>query len=88
MAPESPASKGDSMGMADIAYGWLAYWFSGMEEALGVEMLNPGTLPRLHAWIQDIKQVPVIKEKIPDYEKMLAYMRGSMAKFIANLPSQ
>jgi glutathione S-transferase len=78
--------SGQSIGMVDIAYGWLAYWFSGMEEAVGVEVVNPSALPRLYAWIQVFKEVPVIKENLPDYGKMLAYMKCMRAKFISDLP--
>jgi glutathione S-transferase len=74
--------SGDNIGMVDISYGWLAYWFSGMEEAVGAKVLNPNTFPRLHAWIQDFKEVPVIKENLPDYGNMLAYMKCMRAKFI------
>lgn len=79
--------SGDSIGMVDIAYGWLAYWFPCMEEAVGLKVLNPATLPRVHAWIQDFKEVPVIKENLPDYGKMLAYMKKQRAKFLSHLPS-
>jgi len=78
--------SGQSIGMVDIAYGWLAYWFSGMEEAVGVKLVNPSALPRLYAWIQVFKEVPVIKENLPDYGKMLAYMKCMRAKFISDLP--
>ena len=78
--------SGDNIGMVDISYGWLAYWFSGMEEAVGAKVLNPNTFPRLHAWIQDFKEVPLIKENLPDYGNMLAYMKCMRAKLIWHLP--
>jgi glutathione S-transferase len=61
--------RGQSIGMVDIAYGWLAYRFSGMEEAVGVKVVYPSAFPRLHAWIQVFKEVPVIKDNLPDYGK-------------------
>lgn len=72
--------------MVDIAYGWLAYWFSGMEEAVGVKVLNPRTFPRLHSWIQDFKEVPVIKENLPDYANMVTYMKFMREKLTSHLP--
>ncbi|KAM4127528.1 hypothetical protein ACJW30_02G096700 [Castanea mollissima] len=78
--------SGDSIGMVDIAYGWLAYWFSGMEEAVGVKVLNPRTFPRLDSWIQDFKEVPVIKENLPDYANMVTYMKFMREKLTSHLP--
>jgi glutathione S-transferase len=51
-----------------------------------VKVVNPSALPRLYAWIQVFKEVPVIKENLPDYGKMLAYMKCMRAKFISDLP--
>ncbi|PQQ00837.1 hypothetical protein Pyn_39716 [Prunus yedoensis var. nudiflora] len=41
---------------------------------VGVKILEASTLPRLHAWVQNFKQVPVIKDNLPDYQKLLAHM--------------
>ncbi|TQD70554.1 hypothetical protein C1H46_043915 [Malus baccata] len=42
---------------------------------VGVKLLEPSTLPRLHAWVQNFKQVPVIRDNLPDYQKLVAHMK-------------
>ncbi|KAL6344343.1 hypothetical protein AAG906_037922 [Vitis piasezkii] len=65
----------EAIGLVDIALGWLAYWFEGQEEAVGTKLLNSTTFPRLHAWIQNFKQVPAIKENLPDRQKLRAHSK-------------
>ncbi|XP_060671718.1 glutathione S-transferase U8-like [Ziziphus jujuba] len=72
---------GDTINMVDIACGTLAHWFEGMEEVVGVKVIETSTLPNLHAWIQNFKQVPVIKDNLPDREKLLAYQKILRQKF-------
>lgn len=72
---------GDTINMVDIACGVLAHWFESWQEVVGVKVIEPTTLPRLHAWIQNFKQVPVIKDNLPDYEKLLAYQKNLRQKF-------
>ncbi|CAL2225475.1 unnamed protein product [Prunus armeniaca] len=65
---------GETISLLDITYGWLPHWFEAVEEMVGVKVLEASTLPRLHAWVQNFKQVPVIKDNLPDYQKLLAHM--------------
>nr|ADB11325.1 tau class glutathione transferase GSTU36 [Populus trichocarpa] len=71
---------GESINLVDIAYGALGYWFAAMEEAKGVKVLEPSTFPRLHAWAKNFVELPVVKENIPAYDKMLAYRTDSMKR--------
>ncbi|KAJ9700878.1 hypothetical protein PVL29_006286 [Vitis rotundifolia] len=66
---------GDAIGLADIAFGWLAYLFGVIEEVAGVKVLDANRLPRLHAWIDNLKEVPVIKENLPDGQKLLGHLK-------------
>ncbi|KAG2721905.1 hypothetical protein I3760_02G103700 [Carya illinoinensis] len=78
---------GDKIGMVDIAYGWLSYFFKGMEEMRGVKLLEPSTLPRLHAWAENFKQVSVIKDNLPDYTKLLVHLKSVREKMTAQNPT-
>jgi glutathione S-transferase len=51
-----------------------------LEEAKGVKVLEPATLPRLHAWAKNFVELPVVKENTPAYDKMLAYRTDSMKR--------
>ncbi|KAK6255079.1 hypothetical protein SCA6_016384 [Theobroma cacao] len=74
---------GDTINLVDISYGVLAYWFEIMQEIIGVKVLEPNTLPRLYEWTQNFMEVAVIKETIPDRDKLLAHMRGVREKRVA-----
>jgi glutathione S-transferase len=75
---------GENIGMVDIAYGWLCHWFKATEEMSGVKLLEPSTVPRLHAWVERFKQVPIIQENLPDYTKLLAHFKSLRKKFTAS----
>ncbi|XP_050215634.1 glutathione transferase GST 23-like [Mercurialis annua] len=72
---------GDSISLVDLSYGFFAHWFAAVEEVLGLTVLEQSKLPRLYAWTQNFKQVPVIGENLPDYDKMVASMTLKMNKF-------
>ncbi|KAK1592073.1 hypothetical protein Q3G72_018857 [Acer saccharum] len=78
---------GDTINLVDIAHGWLAHWFETFEQVVGVKLLEARTLPRLHAWVQNLKEVDVIKENHPDPQKLFAYYKNVREKLIANQSS-
>ncbi|KAJ6721651.1 GLUTATHIONE S-TRANSFERASE GST SUPERFAMILY GST DOMAIN CONTAINING [Salix viminalis] len=50
---------GESIGIADIAFGSVVYGLEIIEEALGEgAVFEAHRFPRLHAWIKNFKQVP------------------------------
>lgn len=65
---------GNNIGMVDIVYGCLSHWLEGLEEIVGMKLIEPNKFPRMHAWTQNFKQVPVIKENLPDYGKLLIHL--------------
>ncbi|OAY34691.1 probable glutathione S-transferase [Manihot esculenta] len=78
---------GDKIGLADIAFGWIAGWLEVMQKAVGVELLEADRFPRLQAWMKNFREVPVIKQNLPDYDGMLAYFRCRREMFIASARS-
>lgn len=62
--------------MTDLAFGWLASWLEVVGEAAGVKLLEPNSFPRLQAWIENFKNVAVIKENHPDRDRMLEHFKG------------
>lgn len=70
--------------MVDLVHGWLAYFIECMEELVGVKLIQPTTLPRFYAWVQNFKQLPVIKENLPDHQRLLAYLKIVRDRMMAN----
>jgi glutathione S-transferase len=66
---------GDRIGLVDIAFGQIAQWLGVIEDIIGVKLLEAHTFPRLHAWIKNFKEVPSIKENLPDRDEMLVYFK-------------
>lgn len=78
---------GEKIGLTDIAFGWLTGWLEAMEEAVGVKLLEPDCFPRLQAWIDNFKQVPEIKENLPDHNELLPYFKRLRNMFIESATS-
>ncbi|KAL2522994.1 Glutathione S-transferase U7 [Forsythia ovata] len=72
---------GNKIGLLDISFGWLVHWFGCMQEVVGLQILEPSTLPRLHEWTVHFKEEPVIKENLPDSSKLLTHYRRLKEKF-------
>ena len=53
---------GEDIGLLDLVLGWFAHWFDIIEELVGVKVLDASKLPRLHAWTENFKEVPVSKK--------------------------
>ncbi|XP_062019488.1 probable glutathione S-transferase [Rosa rugosa] len=76
---------GDEIGMADLEFGWLAWWLEVLSEAAGVKVMEVERFPRLHAWIQRFKEIPTIKETLPDRSAMLTYFKDRRATILAKI---
>ncbi|XVE78026.1 hypothetical protein DITRI_Ditri13aG0111100 [Diplodiscus trichospermus] len=75
---------GDKIGMTDIAYGWVACWLDVLAEAAGVKLLEADCFPQLQTWSDRFKEVPLIKDNLPDRDKMLSYFKFRREKIIAS----
>ncbi|XP_057497574.1 glutathione transferase GST 23-like [Actinidia eriantha] len=75
---------GERIGMVDLAFGAIPHWTEVIEEVLGVKILEPGSFPCLHAWIKNFKEVPVVKENLPDRNEMLAYFKHRREVILAS----
>ncbi|KAM4127532.1 hypothetical protein ACJW30_02G097100 [Castanea mollissima] len=66
---------GDKIGIVDIAFGQIAQWLGVIEDIVGVKLLEAHKFPRLHAWIKNFKEVPIIKENLPDRDEMMVFFK-------------
>ncbi|KAF6168653.1 hypothetical protein GIB67_005265 [Kingdonia uniflora] len=74
---------GESIGLADMALGWVAYWMCMLEEAAGIKLLEEHKFPRLFKWTKNFKEFPIIKENLPDYDQTLAHFKSIREKIVA-----
>ncbi|XP_059652426.1 probable glutathione S-transferase [Cornus florida] len=75
---------GEAIGLVDITFGLFGYWLECFGEEVGVKLLEPSILPRFCAWVQNFKEVAVIKETLPDRKKYMAYCKCLREKLMTN----
>ncbi|MBA0797548.1 hypothetical protein Gohar_008232 [Gossypium harknessii] len=67
--------SGDEINMVDIAFCMVAHWLGLIEDFAGLKIFEPHKFPLVSSWIQIFKSVPVIKDNLPDIDKMLALLK-------------
>ncbi|KAF3449040.1 hypothetical protein FNV43_RR09764 [Rhamnella rubrinervis] len=67
---------GDTVGLVDIAGTCIAFWLPAIEEAVGAKLLTAKEFPKLCKWSHDYVNHPVVKEKLPPRDLLIAYFRG------------
>ncbi|XVF65012.1 hypothetical protein PTKIN_Ptkin09bG0212500 [Pterospermum kingtungense] len=75
---------GDKINMVDMAFSSVAHWLEVIQEVAGVKVFEAQKFPRLNTWIQNFKQVPIIKENLPDRDKMLALLKHRRKMLLAS----
>uniref|UniRef100_A0A6N2L8T7 glutathione transferase n=1 Tax=Salix viminalis TaxID=40686 RepID=A0A6N2L8T7_SALVM len=70
---------GETIGLADLALGWLTYYLDIFEEILGLKLIDQEKLPSMAAWKQEFANAPIIRENWPDRDKLLN-MKYNMAE--------
>lgn len=63
---------GETIGILDLVFGWMANLPSVMEEITGQKFIKEEEFPLLSKWMQDFSDVPVIKESWPPREILIA----------------
>ncbi|TKY51797.1 glutathione S-transferase [Spatholobus suberectus] len=78
---------GDTIDMVDICFGSIVDFLVVAEDILEVKVLEDEKFPHLHSWYSNFKDVPVIKENLPDQEKMFLFLSFS-EKNVWHLPKK
>ncbi|CAH2050170.1 unnamed protein product [Thlaspi arvense] len=74
---------GNTLGLVDLSFGWLPHWFEVTEQVQARSYWIRLLCRVLHAWAQNFKQVPVIRDNLPDPQKLSAHLkrlRGNLLK--------
>ncbi|TKY51798.1 Glutathione S-transferase U3 [Spatholobus suberectus] len=75
---------GDTINMVDISFGSIVKFLAVAQDILEVNVLEDEKFPHLHSWYNNFKDVPVIKENLPDQEKMVAFIKFLREKLLAS----
>ncbi|KAM7501535.1 hypothetical protein LguiB_000439 [Lonicera macranthoides] len=81
---ENKFFNGNTIGLIDIAFGWLAGWLPIFEEVNGLKLLDHNSFPNIRVWIENFKKDTVIKENLPSCDEMLPYYMRQREKFVAS----
>ena len=79
---------GSDIGLADLAFGWIACLLEIFQEAAGVKVLEADSFPRLQAWTKNFNKIPAIKESLRDRNELLTYFKWLREHFVSSAASQ
>ncbi|KAJ4721428.1 putative Glutathione s-transferase [Melia azedarach] len=74
---------GEKIGLLDLALGWVANLVPVLEEVIGVKVIDKQKFPLLSAWMQEFTEIPIIKESLPPYDKLLTKFRVMLEPYVA-----
>lgn len=60
---------GEGINYTDVAIGWIGIWARIVEEITGTTLIEP----TMNAWFDEFLELPVIKECLPPWEKLLKH---------------
>lgn len=75
---------GEEIGIVDLAMGWMAASFGVIEEIVDAKILDAESFPRLHAWIHNFRAHPVIKNNLPDHDRLFVSYSKKREMFLAS----
>ncbi|KAF8408531.1 hypothetical protein HHK36_007687 [Tetracentron sinense] len=75
---------GDSIGLADIVLGWIAHMLGMVEEIVGIKLVEPHAFPRLHAWMENFVEHPVIKANLTPRDQVFEHYKQWRENYLAS----
>ena len=75
---------GDTINIVDIAFGSIFKFLVSIEDMNELKVLEAEKFPRLHAWFNNLRDVPVIKENLPDNEKAVPNFKSIRERMLAS----
>ncbi|CAN1169291.1 Probable glutathione S-transferase [Linum perenne] len=74
--------RGEEIGIADIALGWIVNLVPVYQEILGLNVLDEERYPSLCEWMHRISDVPAIKESWPPHERLVTKWTDIRHRFL------
>ncbi|KAI6687846.1 hypothetical protein NL676_024674 [Syzygium grande] len=75
---------GEVINFADIAAGWIGCWARMVEEITGTSLIDAENTSSLDAWSKRFLELPVIKECLPPWDKLIELNFGFLKKYLAS----
>ncbi|KAK8623660.1 hypothetical protein V6N13_065024 [Hibiscus sabdariffa] len=66
---------GDVISIADLVFGMVIHMLAPMAEVAGVKFIEADSFPRLHAWVNNFSEQPVIKDNFPDHNRVVEFLK-------------
>ncbi|CAN1180397.1 Glutathione transferase GST 23 [Linum perenne] len=76
------SGEDDQLGFADIALAWIMNVVPVFEEVLGLSLMEIENYPSIWEWKQRISDVDVVKESLPDHEKLVGKWTAIRSRFV------
>ncbi|KAI6687844.1 hypothetical protein NL676_024672 [Syzygium grande] len=67
---------GETINFVDVATGWIGCWAQIVEEITGTSLIDAENMPSLDAWFKRFLELPVIKECVPPWDKLIELNSG------------
>ncbi|EEF38415.1 glutathione s-transferase, putative [Ricinus communis] len=75
---------GDTVGFVDVAMGYIPRWVAAVKGSVDVEIYDPEEFPLLEKWIQNFTEVPVIREALPEHDKLVEFFKQFRSDILAS----
>lgn len=69
---------GENIGLVDIVGSFIAYWVPVIEQVMEVKIFVQEKCPKLWQWRHDFVSHPVIKEILPQKDKLIAALKARL----------
>ncbi|KAG5060233.1 hypothetical protein AAZX31_01G096200 [Glycine max] len=73
-----------TIGIVDIAAGFIAFWLPAIEEAVGLKLLTNEKFPKLYKWGEDYTNHPVVKKNLPQRDRVVGFFKARYASITAS----
>ena len=73
---------GEEFGFVDLAAVFIAYWIPIVQEVAGLQLFTREKFPKLYKWSQELVNHPIVKERLPTREPLLAFFKGCYERLL------
>ncbi|ERN10817.1 hypothetical protein AMTRI_Chr09g19210 [Amborella trichopoda] len=75
--------SGENIGFLDIVANFIGWWMGALGEAANIKYYDAEKTPLIHSWIQEFRNVEVVKESLPSRDWLVAFFKGHREALLA-----